>query len=40
MSMTDTRRFDPAPFRDTAIDPEIASLNAQIIDLFTGQPEW
>jgi hypothetical protein len=40
MPMTDTRPFDPALFHDAAIDPEIASLNAQIIELFSGQPEW
>jgi len=38
--MTDTRPFDPALFHNAAIDPEIASLNAQIIELFSGQPEW
>ena len=38
--MTDTRPFDPAVFHDAAIDPETASLNAQIIELFSGQPEW
>ena len=38
--MTDTRPFEPALFHETAIDPETASLNAQIIELFTGQPEW
>ena len=38
--MTDTRPFDPALFHDTAIDPETAHLNAQMIELLTGQPEW
>jgi hypothetical protein len=38
--MADTRPFDPAVFHDAAIDPETASLNAQIIELFSGQPEW
>jgi len=38
--MTERRPFDPALFNDAAIDPEIASLNAQIIELFSGQPEW
>ena len=38
--MTDTRPFDPAVFHDAAINPETASLNAQIIELFAGQPEW
>jgi len=36
MPMTDTRPFDPALFHDAAIDPEIASLNAQIIELFSA----
>ncbi len=38
--MTDTRPFDPALFRDAAIDPDTATLNAQMIQLLTGQPEW
>ena len=38
--MTDTRPFDPALFSDAAIDPETAKLNAQMIELLTGQPEW
>ena len=38
--MTDTRPFDPALFREAAIDPETAKLNAQMIELLTGQPEW
>ena len=38
--MTDTRPFDPALFGDAAIDPETARLNAQMIELLTGQPEW
>src|SRR5277367_2930963 len=38
--MTDTRPFDPALFGDAAIDPETASLNAQMIRVLTGQPEW
>jgi len=38
--MTERRPFDPALFNDAAIDPEIPSLNAQIIELFSGQPEW
>ena len=38
--MTDTRPFDPALFHDPAIDPETASLNAQIIEVFSAQPEW
>ena len=38
--MTDTRPFDPALFRDAAIHPETASLNAQIIELFSALPEW
>ena len=40
MPMTDTRPFDPALFHDAAIDPETAHLNAQMIELLTGQPEW
>jgi acetyl esterase len=38
--MSDTRPFDPALFEDAAIDPETAQLNAQMIELLTGQPEW
>ena len=38
--MTDTRPFDPALFREEAIDPETAKLNAQMIEMLTGQPEW
>lgn len=38
--MTDTRPFDPALFDKAAIDPETAQLNAQMIELLTGQPEW
>jgi len=38
--MSDTRPFDPALFGDAAIDPETAKLNAQMIELLTGQPEW
>ena len=38
--MTGTRPFDPALFRDAAIDRETASLNTQLIELLTGQPEW
>src|SRR5579862_706090 len=38
--MTDTRPFDPALFADAAIDPDTAKLNAQMIELLTGQPEW
>jgi acetyl esterase len=38
--MTDTRPFDPVLFQDAAIEPETASLNAQMIELMTGQPEW
>jgi acetyl esterase len=40
LPMTDTRPFDPALFQDAAIDPETANLNAQMIELLTGQPEW
>jgi acetyl esterase len=38
--MTDTRPFDPALFRDAAIDPDTANLNAQMIELLNDQPEW
>jgi acetyl esterase/lipase len=38
--MTETRPFDPALFGDAAIDAETASLNAQMVQLLTGQPEW
>src|SRR3984893_14654330 len=38
--MTDIRPFDPALFHDAAIDPDTANLNAQMIELLTGQPEW
>jgi acetyl esterase/lipase len=38
--VTDTRPFDPALFRDAAIDPETAKLNTDMIQLLTGQPEW
>ena len=39
-AMTDTRPFDPALFGDAAIDADTAKLNAQMIQLLTGQPEW
>jgi acetyl esterase len=38
--MSDTRPFDPGLFSDAAIDAETAKLNAQMIELLTGQPEW
>ena len=38
--MTDTCPFDPALFRDTAIDPQTARFNAQMIELLQNQPEW
>jgi acetyl esterase/lipase len=38
--MTDTLPFDPALFGDAAIDPETAALNAQMIELMEGQPDW
>jgi acetyl esterase len=38
--MTDTRPFDSALFREEAIDPETAKLNAQMVEMLTGQPEW
>jgi acetyl esterase/lipase len=39
-AVTDTRPFDPALFSDAAIDPDTAKLNAEMIELLTGQPEW
>src|SRR6202047_4002288 len=38
--MTDTRPFDPALFAEAAIDVETAKLNAGMIQLRAGQPEW
>ena len=38
--MIDTRTFDPALFRDNAIDPETAVLNGKMIELLEGQPDW
>jgi len=38
--VTDTRPFDPALFGDAAIDPDTATLNADMIELLTRQPEW
>ena len=38
--MTDTRPFEPALFRNSAIDLETAKLNAQMIELLAGEPEW
>jgi acetyl esterase/lipase len=38
--VSDTHPFDPALFQDAAIDPETAKLNAAMIELFTGQPDW
>ncbi len=32
--------FDPALFDDAAITPDTAQLNAAMINLMTGQPEW
>ena len=32
--------FDPSLFRDAAIGPETAALNAKMIELMEGQPEW
>ena len=37
--MTDVRPFDPVMFHDAAIDHDTANLNAQMIELLTGQPE-
>lgn len=38
--MTEIRPFDPALFRDEAVDPETAKLNNQLIEMLTGEPEW
>ena len=38
--MTDTRPFDPTLFQDATIDPDTANLNAKMIALLTGQPDW
>jgi acetyl esterase len=38
--MTDMRPFDPTVFDAAAIDGETARLNAQMIQLLTGQPDW
>jgi acetyl esterase len=38
--MTDVRPFDPALFHAAAINTDTANLNAQMIELLTGQPEW
>jgi acetyl esterase/lipase len=38
--VSDTRAFDPALFAEAAIDPDTAKLNADMIELLTGQPEW
>ena len=38
--MTAASPFDPAAFRDAAIDHAQAQLNAQMIELLTGQPDW
>src|SRR5205823_3677655 len=39
-AMLDTRPFDLSLFGDAAIDPDTAKLNAQMIELLTGEPEW
>src|SRR5467141_2117187 len=38
--MNDTRRFEPALFHGAAVAPDTAKLNAELIELLTGQPEW
>jgi acetyl esterase/lipase len=38
--LPDTRPFDAALFADAAVAPETAQLNAQMIELLTGQPDW
>jgi acetyl esterase/lipase len=39
-AVTNILPFDPALFRDAAIGPDTAKLNADMIELLTGQPEW
>jgi acetyl esterase/lipase len=38
--MSEVRPYDPALFADAAVDPETAGLNAQLIEMLTGQPDW
>ncbi len=38
--MTDAVPFDAALFQDGAIAPDTAALNAEMIRLLDGQPEW
>ena len=38
--MTDVRPFDAVLFQDSAIDAATAKLNADMVKLMTGQPEW
>jgi acetyl esterase/lipase len=38
--VSETRPFDATLFRDTAIDPETAKLNVELVELLTGQPDW
>ena len=38
--MTDTHPFDSSLFGPDAIAPDTAELNAKMVKLLTGQPEW
>ncbi len=38
--MVDTTLFDPALFSDESISAETATLNARLVGLLTGAPEW
>ena len=38
--MTDTSPFDVALFRDDAIAQDTSDLNAAMVKLMTGLPEW
>jgi acetyl esterase len=38
--VAETHPFDPALFQDAAIDPVTLKLNAQMVELMTGQPDW
>jgi acetyl esterase/lipase len=38
--VADSRPFDPVLFQDAAIDPATRKLNAEMIEVLTGQPDW
>jgi acetyl esterase len=38
--VSDMQPFDSVLFQDAAIDADTAKLNAQIIELLAGQPDW